>query len=35
MMPCEMILRAHLGNIRSITLLGSVRGIFGGLGGEL
>ena len=35
MIKFEVFLRYHLSNTRSIALLGSFRGIFGGLGGEL
>ena len=35
MMPCEVLLRAHLGSSRSIDLLDSGRGRVGGVGDEL
>ena len=35
MNPCEIFLRDHLSNTRSIALLGSVRGRVGGLGDAL
>ena len=35
MIPCEMLWRYHLINVRSIYLLGSGRGRVGGLGDEI
>ena len=35
MMSCVVLLRAHLRSARSIAIIGSVRGIFDGLGDSL